>query len=59
MFALAGVLSTVLMPCELGPAQDAITHKKQVMLALEGRSKYHGPPDDDVDAAWEALYERT
>lgn len=50
------VSSLELVPL-LGPARDYITHKEQVSLGLTDRSIYHGPPTDEVDAAWEALYE--
>lgn len=39
-----------------GPANEAVSHRNVVPGALTSTSKYHGPPTDEVDANWEALY---
>lgn len=41
-----------------GPVNDAITHDRQVFTGVTNRTKYSGPPSDDVDKEWEALYDR-
>jgi len=38
------------------PAESAVTHVRKVFPALTDRTKWHGPPDDAVDAAWSELY---
>jgi len=39
------------------PIRDVISNVNRVFPALTDRSKYHGPPTDKVDTAWEDLYE--
>ncbi|KZS89072.1 hypothetical protein SISNIDRAFT_497640 [Sistotremastrum niveocremeum HHB9708] len=38
------------------PAQSAVKYETRVFTALGVQTKYHGPPTDETDEAWDALY---
>ncbi|KZS95188.1 hypothetical protein SISNIDRAFT_408923, partial [Sistotremastrum niveocremeum HHB9708] len=38
------------------PAQSAVQYERRVFNKLGIRTKFHGPPTDETDAAWESLY---
>ncbi|KAF8312634.1 hypothetical protein DL93DRAFT_2168257 [Clavulina sp. PMI_390] len=39
------------------PVLDSITHTRAVFTPLLAKTKWHGPPNDAVDRAWEDLYD--
>jgi hypothetical protein len=40
----------------LAPVQDIIPWTETLFPKVTQRSEYSGPPNDDVDAAWDSLY---
>ncbi|KZS90735.1 hypothetical protein SISNIDRAFT_414902 [Sistotremastrum niveocremeum HHB9708] len=38
------------------PAQDAVRYERRVFTQLGVRTKYHGPPTNETDEAWDSLY---